>query len=183
MAALALPFPGFLVLLLFGLFSLMLSCCIPISHALSMRRPPRVPRFPYSAKQRGGVGGGDGGAEGIYLGVGGIKYDIQYYTQTLDHFDFRNESTFQQRYLIDARHWNGADKRGPIFLYCGNEGDIEWFAANSGFLWDIAPVFGALILFPEVSFDPSFSSSSSSSSSVSCSRLRCSCLAIFALCC
>lgn len=34
-------------------------------------------------------------------------------------------------------------------MYCGNEGDIEWFASNTGFLWEIAPLFGALVVFPE----------------------------------
>lgn len=79
-----------------------------------------------------------------------MVYSVEYYTQVVDHFSFRNESTFQQRYLIHKDSWTGAANKGPIFLYCGNEGDIEWFAANSGFLWDIAPVYGALILFPEV---------------------------------
>jgi hypothetical protein len=37
-------------------------------------------------------------------------------------------------------------------MYYGNEGNVEWFAKNSGFLWEIAmPSFGALILVPEVS--------------------------------
>lgn len=83
-------------------------------------------------------------------GGGGVEYSVEYYTQVVDHFSFRNESTFQQRYLIHKDYWTGAASKGPIFLYCGNEGDIEWFAANTGFLWDIAPVYGALILFPEV---------------------------------
>lgn len=43
----------------------------------------------------------------------------------------------------------GPDRLGPIFLYCGNEGDIAWFAANTGFVWEIASQFGAMVLFPE----------------------------------
>lgn len=38
---------------------------------------------------------------------------------------------------------------GPIFLYCGNEGDIEWFATNTGLVWELAPRFGAMVIFPE----------------------------------
>lgn len=34
-------------------------------------------------------------------------------------------------------------------MYCGNEGDIVWFAENTGFMWELASTFGALILFPE----------------------------------
>lgn len=78
------------------------------------------------------------------------KYETQYFTQKLDHFSFHEYGNFSQRYLINTDDWVGAQRRGPIFMYCGNEGDIEWFASNSGFLWDIAPHFGALLLFPEV---------------------------------
>ncbi|MCD7471064.1 hypothetical protein HAX54_011344 [Datura stramonium] len=47
------------------------------------------------------------------------------------------------------KHWVAPPRVGPIFLYCGNEGDIEGFAANTGFVWEIAPRFGALVIFPE----------------------------------
>ncbi|XP_042484740.1 lysosomal Pro-X carboxypeptidase [Macadamia integrifolia] len=77
------------------------------------------------------------------------QYETRYFTQRLDHFGFSNLPTFQQRYLINTDHWLGAERMGPIFLYCGNEGDIEWFAANTGFVWEIAPSFGAMVIFPE----------------------------------
>ncbi|KAF6157978.1 hypothetical protein GIB67_015294 [Kingdonia uniflora] len=78
-----------------------------------------------------------------------LKYETQYFTQTLDHFTFSNLPTFQQRYLINSNYWSGPLQMGPIFFYCGNEGDIEWFAANTGFVWEIAPRFNALVVFPE----------------------------------
>ncbi|GJZ32967.1 lysosomal Pro-X carboxypeptidase [Tanacetum coccineum] len=79
------------------------------------------------------------------------SYEIKYYEQTLDHFSFNDDlPKFQQRYLINTDHWVGPTRVGPIFLYCGNEGDIEWFAVNSGFVWELAPRFGALVVFPEL---------------------------------
>ncbi|GAY56761.1 hypothetical protein CUMW_174320, partial [Citrus unshiu] len=38
----------------------------------------------------------------------------------------------------------------PYFCYTGNEGDIECFAANTGFVLDIAPKFKALLVFIEI---------------------------------
>lgn len=80
-----------------------------------------------------------------------MTYTVEHFTQVIDHFSFRREGGFQQRYLIEKQFWKGSAEKAPIFMYCGNEGDVEWFAKNSGFLWEIAPFFGALILFPEVS--------------------------------
>ncbi|XVF15373.1 hypothetical protein REPUB_Repub09cG0146700 [Reevesia pubescens] len=77
------------------------------------------------------------------------RYETRYFSQQLDHFSFSDLPRFRQRYLINTEHWTGPSRLGPIFLYCGNEGDIEWFAVNTGFVWDIAPRFGAMVLFPE----------------------------------
>ncbi|KAI6695038.1 hypothetical protein NL676_022748 [Syzygium grande] len=77
------------------------------------------------------------------------QYETRYFEQRLDHFSFAELPGFNQRYLISSEHWAGPDRLGPIFLYCGNEGDIEWFAANSGFVWEVAPSFGAMVVFPE----------------------------------
>lgn len=79
------------------------------------------------------------------------RYETRYFQQRLDHFSFTDHPKFSQRYLINTENWVGPNRLGPIFLYCGNEGDIEWFAVNSGFVWEIAPRFGAMVLFPEVS--------------------------------
>lgn len=78
------------------------------------------------------------------------NYETKYFQQKLDHFSFTHLPSFRQRYLINTQYWLGPSRLGPIFLYCGNEGDIEWFAANTGFLWEIAPRFGAMVIFPEV---------------------------------
>ncbi|KAK4346701.1 hypothetical protein RND71_033040 [Anisodus tanguticus] len=77
------------------------------------------------------------------------QYETKYFQQKLDHFSFAYLPSFPQRYLINTQHWVGPSRLGPIFLYCGNEGDIEWFASNTGFVWEIAPRFGAMVIFPE----------------------------------
>lgn len=79
-------------------------------------------------------------------------YRTKFFTQILDHFDFtpRSYQTFQQRYLINDTHWGGAKKKAPIFVYTGNEGNIEWFTQNTGFMFEIAPHFNALLVFIEV---------------------------------
>lgn len=64
----------------------------------------------------------------------------------IDHFDVINNQTFKLRYLVYKYHHV---KGGPIFLYTGNEGDINMFAKNTGFLFDIAPLFNALVVFAE----------------------------------
>ncbi|MCL7032962.1 hypothetical protein MKW94_015338 [Papaver nudicaule] len=78
-------------------------------------------------------------------------YEIKYFTQVLDHFNYYPQSyqTFQQRYLINYQYWGGAEKNAPIFVYTGNEGDIEWFAQNTGFMFETAPQFKALVVFLE----------------------------------
>ena len=40
-------------------------------------------------------------------------------------------------------------ENGPIFFYAGNEGDIEAFWNNTGFMFDIAPMFQAMVVFAE----------------------------------
>lgn len=78
------------------------------------------------------------------------QYDTRYFRQRLDHFSFADLPSFQQKYLINTHNWLGPSKKAPIFFYCGNEGNIEWFAENTGFVWEIAPRFGAMVVFPEV---------------------------------
>ncbi|KAL5772858.1 hypothetical protein ACOSP7_012463 [Xanthoceras sorbifolium] len=80
-----------------------------------------------------------------------IPFETKYFPQVLDHFTFRPESSkiFYQKYLINGDHWQ---KEAPVFVYTGNEGDIEWFAANTGFLLDVAPKFKALLVFIEHRF-------------------------------
>lgn len=80
-------------------------------------------------------------------------FTTHYFPQELDHFTFQPKSfnLFYQKYLMNSTHWDkGPVHHGPIFVYTGNEGNIEWFAENTGFMYDIAPKFGALLVFIEV---------------------------------
>ena len=43
-------------------------------------------------------------------------------------------------------YWQGS---GPLFFYTGNEGPIEQFYANTGFLFTLAQQFKAMIVFAE----------------------------------
>lgn len=80
-----------------------------------------------------------------------IPFKTYYFPQILDHFTFvpKSSKVFYQKYLINDQYWH-KDGGGPIFVYTGNEGDIDWFAVNTGFMIDIAPKFNALLVFIEV---------------------------------
>eukprot|EP00301_Raphidiophrys_heterophryoidea_P018504 c34_g1_i1.p1 GENE.c34_g1_i1~~c34_g1_i1.p1 ORF type:complete len:505 (-),score=128.97 c34_g1_i1:85-1554(-) len=69
------------------------------------------------------------------------------FEQTTDHFNLYSQpSTFPQRVLVhDGDYIPG----GPMIFYCGNEGDIWSFYNNTGWAFDVAPTFGALVVFAE----------------------------------
>ncbi|KAE8796215.1 Lysosomal Pro-X carboxypeptidase [Hordeum vulgare] len=78
-----------------------------------------------------------------------VRYETRYYTQRLDHFNAApvSYSTFPQRYLVNGTYWGG--KTAPVFVYAGNEGSIELFTNNTGFMWELAPRFRAMLVFIE----------------------------------
>ena len=89
-----------------------------------------------------------------------MPFTAHYFPQELDHFTFTPNASavFYQKYLVNDTFWkrstghgNGSETAaGPIFVYTGNEGDIEWFATNTGFMFDIAPKSGAVLVLIEV---------------------------------
>ncbi|XP_063685049.1 dipeptidyl peptidase 2-like [Bolinopsis microptera] len=75
------------------------------------------------------------------------------YSQKVDHYSYSPEAsqTFSQRLFEYNKHWDCGPNGtvGPLFVYTGNEGPLESFYYNTGFMFEIAPAFGALILFVE----------------------------------
>ncbi|XP_052181871.1 uncharacterized protein LOC127794661 [Diospyros lotus] len=74
-----------------------------------------------------------------------------FYNQTLDHFNYRPESyaIFQQRYVINFKHWGGANTSSPILAYLGAEAPLDGDLTGVGFLTENAPRFNALQVYIE----------------------------------
>ncbi|XP_043702725.1 lysosomal Pro-X carboxypeptidase-like [Telopea speciosissima] len=74
-----------------------------------------------------------------------------FYTQTLDHFNYRPESytTFQQKFVINFKYWGGANSSAPIFAYLGEESSLDQDLGVIGLLDENAPQFKALVLYIE----------------------------------
>ncbi|XP_063981029.1 lysosomal Pro-X carboxypeptidase-like [Diachasmimorpha longicaudata] len=75
------------------------------------------------------------------------RFIVKKFTVPVDHFNFRLNKTFEIRYLVNDTWQHG--KNSPIFLYTGNELYIEDAVGSAAFIYDIAPTFGALIVFAE----------------------------------
>ncbi|KAJ1441621.1 Zinc finger, CCHC-type [Sesbania bispinosa] len=122
------------------LFSLFYVLCFTFSFAHI------IPRFPSSAIHPEQQLRSASAQNGLY--------QTKFFTQILDHFNYNPKSyhKFQQRYLINDTYWGGAKKKAPIFVYTGNEGNIEWFTQNTGFMFEKAPYFKALLVFIEHRF-------------------------------
>ncbi|XP_063238867.1 lysosomal Pro-X carboxypeptidase-like [Bacillus rossius redtenbacheri] len=77
----------------------------------------------------------------------GYEYKMKTFDALIDHFSFSSQETFPLRYAVNDSYWKGDG--GPVFFYTGNEGTIELFIENTGFIWEAAPDFNALIVFAE----------------------------------
>eukprot|EP00929_Paragymnodinium_shiwhaense_P097642 TRINITY_DN59276_c0_g2_i1.p1 TRINITY_DN59276_c0_g2~~TRINITY_DN59276_c0_g2_i1.p1 ORF type:complete len:531 (+),score=85.61 TRINITY_DN59276_c0_g2_i1:183-1775(+) len=73
-----------------------------------------------------------------------------WFEQDIDHFSWAatptGEQTFQQRYFVNKTHWKPG---GPIFFYCGNEGNAEMYVNSTGLMWENAKEFSAALVFAE----------------------------------
>ncbi|KAH9660410.1 prolylcarboxypeptidase-like protein [Citrus sinensis] len=56
------------------------------------------------------------------------EFVTYYYTQTLDHFNYKPESyaTFQQKYIMNFKYWGGASTSSPIIVYIGEEAPLTF---------------------------------------------------------
>lgn len=81
------------------------------------------------------------------------EFVTKFYTQTLDHFNYRPESyiTFQQRYVVNFKYWGGPNTSSPIFVYTGDEAAITVAVSAAGFMLNLASRFNGLLLYIEVS--------------------------------
>ncbi|XP_022109525.1 dipeptidyl peptidase 2-like [Acanthaster planci] len=90
----------------------------------------------------------------VCLSITGGSHHIktEYFDQIIDHFNFASHGnrTFRQRYMLADDNWSIGT--GPIFLYTGNEAPVTIFVDNTGFLFDIAPEFKAVVVFAEHRF-------------------------------
>lgn len=77
-----------------------------------------------------------------------IKYETKHIANIIDHFTYTSNATYQMRYLVNSDFWKPNSKQ-PVFFYTGNEGSIEGFASNTGFMNEFAEKAGALIIYAE----------------------------------
>jgi lysosomal Pro-X carboxypeptidase len=120
------------LIVLFIVFTFLCKTCLP-----SFFRP----RFPLHTKPTKSLGLTQEFSDSM------PPFREMWFTQTLDHFNFHTiPETFQQRYLMTDRYYKPS---GPLFFYCGNEGDIEMFWNNTGFQFELAQEFNALVVFAE----------------------------------
>ncbi|CAH8558528.1 hypothetical protein MS3_00005578 [Schistosoma haematobium] len=75
-----------------------------------------------------------------------FTYETRYFWTRVDHFSFVNDDKFFIKYLINNESFTPG---GPIFFYTGNEGAIEIFAENSGFIWKLSQELNASVVFAE----------------------------------
>ncbi|XP_057483914.1 uncharacterized protein LOC130770446 [Actinidia eriantha] len=83
-----------------------------------------------------------------------VELKTYFYTQTLDHFNYKPESyaTFQQRYVVNSKYWGGANTSAPILAYLGAEAPLDGDLTGVGFLTDNAPRLNALMVYIEHRF-------------------------------
>jgi lysosomal Pro-X carboxypeptidase len=83
------------------------------------------------------------------------KYETKYIEVPVDHFSFARNDSFKLRYLVNDSYTpteRYLQQSAPIWFYTGNEGDIELFAQNTGFMWDLVKDIPGTLVFCEHRF-------------------------------
>ena len=81
---------------------------------------------------------------------GQVTYQTLYFDQKVSHYNYKMAGkTYKQKYLLDTTTWDKSSK-GPILMYCGNEGPIEMFYKNAGFYNDVvSKELKGMLVYPE----------------------------------
>ena len=76
-----------------------------------------------------------------------VGYTLMNISVPIDHYA-PNSQNFLMRYYIRTDYYSQTQS-GPIFFYCGNEGAIEGFVNNSGYIDFLASQMDAVVVFAE----------------------------------
>ena len=73
--------------------------------------------------------------------------------QPLEHFTATAPAagggSFLQRVFVHDSYWRGAGSGAPVWLYVGNEANVELYVNATGLMWENARAAGALLVFAE----------------------------------
>jgi len=88
---------------------------------------------------------------GVSLNAGVGAADPQYFTQQLlNHFDYADNTTWTQKYYVNATFWTMGN---PIFLMLGGEGPLGASSVGDHYiLGTYAPIYGAMLVSLEHRF-------------------------------
>lgn len=69
--------------------------------------------------------------------LGAEDIPAQWFSNFVDHFDVSNMQTYQQRYYVNDQFFLSDDKRSPVFLYLGCEGELtnKWVQVGLAAEW------------------------------------------------
>ncbi|KAL7746481.1 hypothetical protein RI367_008131 [Sorochytrium milnesiophthora] len=77
------------------------------------------------------------------IDAAGSATEQLWFKQKLDHFDFREDRTFEQRYYVNDTFYR---RGGPVFLYVGGEAPLTNASVRTGFQTQLAQKHRALLL-------------------------------------
>ncbi|XP_065184576.1 dipeptidyl peptidase 2-like [Sycon ciliatum] len=78
-----------------------------------------------------------------------LPYTEEWTESRIDHFNpiIRTPDKFAQRMLVNKQYFD--EDAGPILLYTGNEGAIDQFWNNTGFVFELAELHKGYVIFIE----------------------------------